>query len=906
MRPAVPKLIALALAVVAPLRAQEPLELRIMSFNIRYGAANDGVNAWPSRRDQLVALLQREASDVIGVQEGLYLQLGEIRARLPGYGGIGVGRDDGVLAGEFSAILYRTERFDIVTSGTFWFSDTPEVPGSRSWGNNVTRICTWAHLREKATNRRFWIYNVHLDHESQPSRERSVALLLERIRTRGDDDPVVVTGDFNAGEDNPAVVAMRAAGFRDTYRAVHPGDSIVGTFHAFRGDSTGAKIDYIFAEPRAGARTASIVRDHVGGRYPSDHFPVTAVLPPLARLFEPPDVVAMDAITVTATRIERRVEDQPLRVEVVGREEIEEKLAMTPGDVAMLLNETGGLRVTTTAPSMGSASVRVHGLSGRYTQMLADGLPLHGPTSSLGLLQIPPMDLAQVEIVKGPASAMYGGGGLGGLINFVSRRPAGQRELLLNATTLGGADGVLFASGGTPRSGWTLLAGAHRQGRADRDDDGWTDVAGYTRGVIRPRLFLDNGSGSSLFATLGLTVENREGGTLPGDTAPDGLPFGEALETRRVDGGMAARWHTVSGLHWAARAAGMVQTHAQTFGAERDEDRHATLFGEVTLTRPGTRVTWLAGLAAQGEDFHSDSVSRLDYAHTAPAAFAHVEWTPGERFALSISARAERHNVYGWQLNPRASGLLRFAPGWTARLTAGTGYVAPTPFTEETEEVGLRRLVLQSPLRAEHAQSLAWDLGGVFGPWELNATIFGTRIERPVEALVWFGGSPQPDSLQLVNAAEPMTALGLDVVARWARGPLRITATSTWLRSRRDGPLAGRRAVALNPRHAVGAVGAWERGPTRVGVEVYYTGRQALEDNAYRAESPDYVVVGALIQREVGRTRVFLNLENLTDARVTRHHPLVNPFYFGTTGWTSAAWGPLEGRVINGGARVAF
>jgi endonuclease/exonuclease/phosphatase family metal-dependent hydrolase len=253
-----------------------------MSFNIRYGTANDGPDAWPHRRAQLIGLLAREAPDVIGTQEALRFQLDEIRAALPHYGAVGVGRDDGREAGEYAAILFDTRRLELVAGGTFWLSDTPAVPGSATWGNRVTRICTWARLRERATGRGVAVYNVHLDHESQPARERGVALVLERIRARADGrpagEPVLLLGDFNAGEANPAVARVRAAGFRDAFRVRHPAEPLAGTFNAFRGDSTGDKIDYVFVPADAAVLHAAILRDQEAGRFPSDHFPVTARL----------------------------------------------------------------------------------------------------------------------------------------------------------------------------------------------------------------------------------------------------------------------------------------------------------------------------------------------------------------------------------------------------------------------------------------------------------------------------------------------------------------------------------------------------------------------------------------------------------------------------------------------------
>lgn len=265
--------------------------LAVMTFNIRYGTADDGENRWSARRDMLFALLRKENPDLIGLQEALRFQIDEILAAVPGYAVVGVGRDDGKAAGEMSAILFRTTRFDVAASGTFWFSDTPDVVASKSWGNRITRISTWARFVDRDGSA-FTHYNLHLDHESQPSREKSTALLLERIEARAvPTEPVIVTGDFNVGESNPALhvlvgpagpAAAPAAGaapapFIDTFRAVHRGEEEVGSFTAFKfGQTKGDKIDYVLVQPGTTVLDASIVRASEGGRYPSDHFPVTA------------------------------------------------------------------------------------------------------------------------------------------------------------------------------------------------------------------------------------------------------------------------------------------------------------------------------------------------------------------------------------------------------------------------------------------------------------------------------------------------------------------------------------------------------------------------------------------------------------------------------------------------------
>ena len=242
--------VLLSTAASAPVLAQvvSSAALRVMSFNIRYGTANDGEDHWDKRKDFLVDVVRSEAPDVMGVQEALYPQLAYILKALPEYAMVGVGRDDGVRAGEYTAILYRTAKLSVSRSETFWFSDTPERVASKHWGNTITRICTWAQFATPE-GQPVYVYNVHLDHQSQPSREKSATLLRARVDAR------------------------------DTFRVAHPSAAPVGTFTGFKfGQVSGEKIDHIFASAEWEVVEAAIVRTDRNQRYPSDHFPVTAVL----------------------------------------------------------------------------------------------------------------------------------------------------------------------------------------------------------------------------------------------------------------------------------------------------------------------------------------------------------------------------------------------------------------------------------------------------------------------------------------------------------------------------------------------------------------------------------------------------------------------------------------------------
>jgi outer membrane receptor for ferrienterochelin and colicins len=617
------------------------------------------------------------------------------------------------------------------------------------------------------------------------------------------------------------------------------------------------------------------------------------------------EAIEAEAIVVLSTRTERRIEDEPVRVEVLAREEIEEKMLMTPGDIGMMLNETSGLRVQTTSPSLGGANVRIQGLRGRYTQILSDGLPLYGGQSgALSMLQIPPMDLAQVEVIKGVASAFYGAAALGGVVNLISRRPADEREILLNQTTRGGTDAILWASGDlAERWGYTFLGSAHRQGMHDVDDDGWADLPGYGRAVVRPRVFWNDGAGRSLFLTLGGTAENREGGTRSGRETPAGTAYTEALDTRRADAGLLGRMLIGGERLLSVRASAMGQRHEHRFGAVAERDVHSTAFAEVALSGADRGHTWVIGAALQHEGYQNRDVPRFDYTHTTPSLFVQDEVSPAEWLTVAASGRMDAHSEVGAIFNPRISVLLRPGGEWNARASFGTGYFAPTPFTEETEVLGLSRVRPLANVSAERARSASVDLGRHIGHVDLNGTLFGSEVRDPLLLRRLGDGT-----VELFNAAEPTRTWGTDLLARFHEEPFHLTASYTYTRSTEPDPQSGvRRAVPLTPRHAAGMVGMWEAEEVgRAGVELYYVGRQELEENPYRTESRPSLILGFLVERRFGPARLFLNAENLLDARQTRWDPLLLPGRAPEGRWTTDVWAPLEGRTFNAGVRLEF
>jgi len=270
-----------ALALIAPVAQGEPAEgesasLRVMSFNLRMRTIMDGRDYWPLRKGEVAGLIKRRDPDLIGFQEVKHSQLKDLEALLPAYSAFGVARDDGKNRGERCSIFYRTERFELIEQDTFWLSETPSVPGSRSWNSACNRIVTWGKFRDRRTGAVFYLFNTHFDHMSEQARQESARLLIEQAAAIAGDSPVVITGDFNAREDSVAYQRMTAV-FLDAREITEaPPAGPAGTSRSFiPGTPPGARIDYVFVSRGVRVLSYAALDDTYGrDRRPSDHLPV--------------------------------------------------------------------------------------------------------------------------------------------------------------------------------------------------------------------------------------------------------------------------------------------------------------------------------------------------------------------------------------------------------------------------------------------------------------------------------------------------------------------------------------------------------------------------------------------------------------------------------------------------------
>ena len=488
-----------------------------------------------------------------------------------------------------------------------------------------------------------------------------------------------------------------------------------------------------------------------------------------------------------------------------------------------------------------AANVRIQGLRGRYTLLLSDGLPLYGTGGgSLSLLQVPPLDLGQVEIVKGAASALYGPSAIGGVVNLVSQRPGErQRQGLVNVSTQEALDATLWLAEPRGSRAGSLLAGFHGQKRQDPDEDGWSDLPSFARGVLRPRMLWDDGAGRSLFATVGGMAENRErrhrargpGARRPALRAGPRLAAGRpgARRARGVRARPAAERARL--LHSPARGPPARRRPSSAAAARPRSARPCS--AAAPERTPGSSARPL-----QSDAYANLDLQRFDYDHLTPGLFAQDEMRLGSRVALGVSARFDHQERYGGFLSPRASLLVRPAPGRDARGSAPAPASSrpPLPGGERRERARaraaaraeprgrarpqrrLRPGVREGPVRGQrHAVRIAGRGRAAASPGRARG--LRDRQRGPGGAQLGHGAAralpprrPDADGDPLVHELERGGPRGARQPARRA-----AHARATWRASTRSG----------RTRRAAGS-----------GSRSYYIGRQPTDENPYRTAGP--------------------------------------------------------------------
>lgn len=624
----------------------------------------------------------------------------------------------------------------------------------------------------------------------------------------------------------------------------------------------------------------------------------------VAQAEEEDEARAMGEVVVTATRSHRLVKDQAVRVEVVPQEELEENSTVSPGNLSNLLNELAGARMDAGSAGLGGSALRLRGLPGRHAQILFDGLALGGAQSdSFSMLQVPPIDLQRVELIKGVASALYGGSALAGVVNLVSRPAGSDSEWMVSQSDLGGSDADVFYGGDAAR-GFTLTGSAHYQSRHDLDHDGWAELPGFERLTLRPRWSWGD-AGDRGYATLGFTGEDRTGGTTGDNTVPGGGTFPASLDTRRVDAGWTRDIALTDGRTLGFRMSGDYVARRHAYGAAPIDDHAADLAAETIYQGRAGAHEWTLGGALAYDALTVADVAGIDYSYGDLAVFAQDEFSPADWLALTVSARVDAHSDFGTVVSPRLSALFRLDPDVSLRASVGTGFAAATPLIDEVDDLGFGPLDPLRDVREERASSASLDLQWLAKPFDVNLSVFGSEVRHPLNV----EESTTPGRIVIRNDREPLRVRGAELLVGCAIDDLHLLASSTWLDVTEEAPDGGRRRAELVPEYSAELAGILEfEGHGRAGIEISLTGPQELHDDPNRTRTPPLLEINALAEITFGKYSVFVNALNLTDEKQSDHDPVLRPAGEPGLGGNpvTESWASLVGRNFNVGLRAKF
>jgi iron complex outermembrane receptor protein/outer membrane receptor for ferrienterochelin and colicins len=657
----------------------------------------------------------------------------------------------------------------------------------------------------------------------------------------------------------------------------------------------------------------------------SHHFIVTAIgyhrfetyiIAPYAETIDVPlatEERKLEEVTIiSSTRNSQRIENSPLKVEVLGREEMDEENTIKPANIASILGDVSGVQIQQSSAVSGNANVRIQGLEGRYTQILRDGLPLFdGFSGGFGVLSIPPLDLRQVELIKGSASTLYGGGAIGGLVNIISRRPAAKQEgvLTVNQSTLKETNINSYFARRYKTLGYTFFGGYTRQNRVDVNKDGITDLPHLRAIVFHPRLFFYPDERTTVVTGYTGTFEGREGGDLQVvDGQSDAVhQYFEFNKTARHSGELAVERRLGGNRRLEIKGSLSSFSRRITTVSHFFKGDQFNYYTEASLFIPYKGNSFVAGLNGVGDRFTkgmSDPVSVNNFSNNTIGAFAQNTWRIGEGTTVETGLRNDYHFTYGNFFLPRVALFHRFDDHWASRAGVGFGYKTPNPLAPQVIDYAIQAIQpLSASARSE--TSVGYNLEGSYkSEWGegnevfINHAFFLTRLAHPLVVYQALNGA-----ISFVNEAKPVLSKGFDTYVRAVLNGWELYLGYTFTIAERT-YLAQNQFIPLTPKHraAFTLVRDFKAAGWRMGLEGSYNGRQYRFD---ATKTPDYVFIAALVNRHFGsRVDVVLNCENLLDYRQSK----VEPLYTGSITHPEFVplWGPIEGRVVNLSVKLAL
>ena len=616
-----------------------------------------------------------------------------------------------------------------------------------------------------------------------------------------------------------------------------------------------------------------------------------------------------EEVIITSSRTNSRIEDLPTKVEVLGSEEVDEEAGTIPGNIASLLGDIAGIQNQRTSGTTGSIDLRVQGLPGKYTQILRDGLPLFGGYSgSFSVLQIPPLDLKQVEIIKGASSTLYGGGAIAGMINLISKTPKlnqPQHSFLINRSTLNETNINTFHSYRKNKIGYTFFAGTTLQKAVDVNKDGFSDVPDLKSFFFHPKIFLYPNEKNIVTLEYDGTYEDRNGGDMQvlHQTKDNTRQF--FIQNKSLRNSIAGTWQNKLNKTDELNFKGLLSFFnrdiiSNVFGMKAYQQ---SFFTELSYLKKWYKHTLVSGINISGESFDKklpDTSGINSYSNIILGAFMQDDWKLTPKLTAQTGVRFDYNNGYDPVVLPRLSLLYKFNNRFTSRLGGGMGYKVPSVFTNDVDERALRNHNLSAGILTEKSYGANWDINykQKIDEWHVtvNQMFYVTQINRPVIEDV-NGGI----NFNYVNAAKPLNTKGFETYVAVTRQGLEMYLGYTYTIAKQlYNPLQP--FVPLSAKSKFAAVISNEFSEKfRACIEASYTGRQYLDDGT---KTPGYLIAAGMIRYDIKNISLVLNCENIFDYRQTRKESIVfgsitNPSF-------KQIWAPVDGRVVNLSARINF
>lgn len=616
------------------------------------------------------------------------------------------------------------------------------------------------------------------------------------------------------------------------------------------------------------------------------------------------DVKALhDVVVVSSTRSNARIENATTKVEVLGQEELNEESTLKPGNIASILGDVSGVQIQQSSAVSGNANVRIQGLDGRYTQILRDGMPLYGGyAGGFGVLTIPPLDLRQIELIKGSSSTLYGGGAIAGLINLISKRPgyAPEASFLVNQSSLKETNLNAYYAQRWKGAGFTFFAGQTFQSAVDVDKDGFSDVPDTKSTLIHPTFFFYPSEHTWVSLGWSGSFEKRTGGDMIAVAGgkDSAHPYFEKNKLDRNAFTLLSESRLSSAWTLAVKGSLSIFQREETTNTYLFNGQQNNYYGEVSVSGRAHKHLLTGGVNITGDRFMPSAATPApvgEFSNRIPGIFLQDNWQVSRATRLEAGIRADAPKGYGTYVLPRLAVFNRLDEHWGIRAGFGMGYITPNPLTPQIRDYSIYQIMpIGKDVTPEKSYSGNAEVNyktsvGEEGTLFINQAFFLTRINHPIV------GTETAGQLYFANEDKPLITRGSDTYVQLHIPSWEFYLGYTYVDAlqKYDPQSVG---VPLTPRHRAAATMLYEQeGNFRIGVEASYNGFQYREDNSH---TPSYTFIAVMAEKKFGpRWSLVLNCENLLDARQSKHERL----YTGTVADPTfkPLWGPIDGRIVN-------